>query len=130
LVIGFIDHLQILTKCNYKAFANSCTCPLTTRTKSSQFSFTYRFLVTDPDNVLCLRPYWLANVPRSSHCSNYLTRRLAAISYQPPTLLTTVSTLGRNRSWSSLYSLGTDRTENTASNSSSFAACASVAAII
>jgi hypothetical protein len=29
----------------------------------------------------------------------------------------------RNRSYSSLYSLGTDRTENTASNSSSIVAC-------
>jgi hypothetical protein len=44
-------------------------------------------------------------------------RRLAAISHQPPTLLTAVSRLSRNGSWSSLYSLGTDETEITASNS-------------
>jgi hypothetical protein len=34
-----------------------------------------------------------------------------------------------NGSWTSLYSLGTDRTENTASNSSSIVTCVSVAAI-
>jgi hypothetical protein len=37
---------------------------------------------------------------------------------QPPTLLTAVSRLSRNRSWSSLYGLGTVRTENTSPNSS------------
>jgi hypothetical protein len=37
--------------------------------------------------------------------------RLAAISHQPPTLLTAVSRVYRNGSWASLYNLGTDRTE-------------------
>jgi hypothetical protein len=37
-------------------------------------------------------------------------RRLATISHQPPTLLTAVSRLSRNGSWSSLYILGTDGT--------------------
>jgi hypothetical protein len=47
LVIGFIDHLQIVTEVS---LIN--TLQLTTaRTKSSQFIFTSRFLVTNPDNV-------------------------------------------------------------------------------
>jgi hypothetical protein len=36
-------------------------------------------------------------------------RRLAAISHQPPTLPTAISRLFHTGSWSSLYSLGTDR---------------------
>jgi hypothetical protein len=55
-------------------------------------------------------------------CSNWQTPRLAAISHQPPTLLAAVSRLSRNRSCSSLYSLGTDRIENASPNSSSIAA--------
>jgi hypothetical protein len=57
-VIGFIDHLHIVTTNNYNALANSCARLLTTaHTKSSQFVFTSRFLITDLNNVLCLRPY-------------------------------------------------------------------------
>jgi hypothetical protein len=41
--------------------------------------------------------------------------RLPVISHQPTTLPTAVSGLSRNGSWSSLCSLGTHRTENTAS---------------
>jgi hypothetical protein len=53
----------MITTNNYSALANSCTCPLTTaHTKSFQFVFTSRFMVTGSNNVLCLRPYWLANV--------------------------------------------------------------------
>jgi hypothetical protein len=58
------------------------------------------------------------------------TSRLAAISCQTPTRLTAVQGLFRNDSWPSLYSLGTDRTENIASNSSSIVACMSVAAFM
>jgi hypothetical protein len=47
-----------------------------------------------------------------------LTPRLAAISHQSPTLLTAFSRLSPNSSCSSLYSLGTDRTQNAASNTS------------
>jgi hypothetical protein len=61
--MGFIDHLQIVTTSNYSAISNSHTLQFTTaRTKSSQFAFARRFLVTDSNSVLCLRPYWLANV--------------------------------------------------------------------
>jgi hypothetical protein len=57
LVIGFIEHLQFVTTTNYSAIANSHIHQSTTaHTKSSQ-KFTSRFLVTDSDNVLCLRPY-------------------------------------------------------------------------
>jgi hypothetical protein len=52
--------------------------------------------------------------------STDLTPRLAAISHHPPTLRTTDSSLSlSNGSWPSIYSLDTDRTEKTASNSSS-----------
>jgi hypothetical protein len=52
-----------VTTSNYNALANSGTRFLTTaHTKSSQFVFTDRFLINDPNNVLCLRPYWLAKV--------------------------------------------------------------------
>jgi hypothetical protein len=63
LVIGFIARLQIVTASNYKAVANSCNHLLTTaHTKCSQFVFTSRVLVTDPNNALCLCPCWLTNV--------------------------------------------------------------------
>jgi hypothetical protein len=71
LVIGFIDRLQIVTTSNVNALASSCTRVLTTvHTKISQFVFSSRFVVTDPKNVLGLRPYWLVNVPQLTHCSN------------------------------------------------------------
>jgi hypothetical protein len=63
LEVGFIDHLQLVTTSNYNALTNSCTRLLTTaHTKTSHFVFTSRFMVTDPNNVLCLRPSWLVNV--------------------------------------------------------------------
>jgi hypothetical protein len=53
----------MVTKCNYSATANSCTRLINTaHTKSSQFVFASRFPVTDPNNVLCLRPYRLENI--------------------------------------------------------------------
>jgi hypothetical protein len=76
MVIGFTDHLDVSTS-NYTALANSCTLLLTTaHSKSSQIVFTSRFLVMDPNNVLCLRSYWLTNVHKlnklkseaKSHC--------------------------------------------------------------
>jgi hypothetical protein len=97
LVTEFTEHLQIVTTSNYSAIANSHALQFTTAyTKSSQS-------VSSPVDVFLL--------PGSR------PRRLAAISHQPPSLLTAVSRLPCNGSWFSLYSLGTDRTENTASNS-------------
>jgi hypothetical protein len=59
---AFIEHLQIVTTSNYSPIANSHTIQLTTtHTKSSQFFYS-RFLVTDPNSVLCLCPYWLLDV--------------------------------------------------------------------
>jgi hypothetical protein len=70
LVIGFVDHLRIVNTSNYNTLANSCTRLLTkAHTKSSQFVFTNRFLVTDSNNVLCIRPYWLANVSQLTKLS-------------------------------------------------------------
>jgi hypothetical protein len=58
LVIGFIDHLQIVTTSNYSAVANSHTRQFTVaHTKFSQFVLTSCFLVMDPNNVLCLCLY-------------------------------------------------------------------------
>jgi hypothetical protein len=58
LVIGFIAHLQITTTRNYSAIANLHTLQFTrVHTKFSYFVFTSRFLVTDPTNILCFRPY-------------------------------------------------------------------------
>jgi hypothetical protein len=63
LVIGFIDHLQIVTTSNYKALTNSHTLLFTTaHAKPSQFVFVSCFLVMDPNSVLSLCPYLLANV--------------------------------------------------------------------
>jgi hypothetical protein len=62
LVIGFIEHFQMVITSDYNTLANSCTRLLTrAHAKPSQFVFTNRFLITDPNNVLCLLPYWLAN---------------------------------------------------------------------
>jgi hypothetical protein len=70
----------------------------------------------------CLRPYGPATVSQLIHCTNWLTRRLAAISHQPPTLLTAVWRVSRNHSSALLHSLGTNRTENMSPNSSSIVA--------
>jgi hypothetical protein len=59
----------------------------------------------------------------TTHSFLQLTPRLATISLQPPIFLTAVSQLSRNSSCSSSYSLGTDRIEITASNSSCCIAC-------
>jgi hypothetical protein len=62
-MIGFIENLLIVTASNYNSLPNSCIRLLTTEhTKSLQLVFTSRVLVTDPNNVLSLRPYWFANV--------------------------------------------------------------------
>jgi hypothetical protein len=54
-VIGFIKHLQIVATRNYSAIANSHTLLFnTTHSKSSQFAFAIRLLVTDTNNVLLL----------------------------------------------------------------------------
>jgi hypothetical protein len=53
----------MVTTVNYSAIANAHIEQfIIARNKSSQFVLTSRFLVTDPNNVFCLRPYRLANV--------------------------------------------------------------------
>jgi hypothetical protein len=50
-VIGFTDHLQIVTTSNYDAIANLYTLQITeAHATSSQSAFTSRFLVTDLNN--------------------------------------------------------------------------------
>jgi hypothetical protein len=60
-VIGYIDNLQIVTTSNYSAVANLRTLHITRgHAKYSQCVFASRFLVTDSNFVLCLRPTgWL-----------------------------------------------------------------------
>jgi hypothetical protein len=80
-VIAFIDQLQIVTIHNYSSIANLHILQITgAHAKSSQSVFTSRFLVTDPKNVPCLRPYWLANVPQLTHCSNFPAYNMSARS--------------------------------------------------
>jgi hypothetical protein len=55
--------------------------------------------------------------------------RLVTVSQLNPTPLTALSRLHSDGCWTSLYSLGTDSTENTVTNSYSIVACVSVAAI-
>jgi hypothetical protein len=75
-VARFIEHLytQLVTISIYNSLTGLHTLKITVtaaHTKSSVF--TSRFLVTDPDSVLCLGPCRLPNIPQ-------LTPRLAAIS--------------------------------------------------
>jgi hypothetical protein len=65
------------------------------------------------------------SVSQLTHCSNWLTPRLPAISHQPLTILTAVLRPAPNRSCSLLYSLNTGLAENTFSNSSSIVAARS-----
>jgi hypothetical protein len=123
LVIGFIAYLytQLLTTSDYSAIANS----LQHARRLLSLLYLHRL---SPGNGFQRRSFLSFHVHvltgrRPSHNSLLqLTPRLAAISHQLPTLLTAVSTLSSKGSWPSLYSLGTDRKENTAS-SSSIAAC-------
>jgi hypothetical protein len=54
----------MVTISNYSAVVNSA------HTKISHFVFTSRFMVTDPNNGLCLCPSRLATVSQVTHCSN------------------------------------------------------------
>jgi hypothetical protein len=89
LVTQFIDRLQIITTRNYDAIANLYIFKSVEHKLSSRSVYISRFLVTDPNNVLCSLPYCPANVSQLAHCANSLTPRLAAISHQPPCLLFT-----------------------------------------
>jgi hypothetical protein len=74
LVIGFIDYLQSITT----SIANPDILQfITGHTKSSQFVLISRFLVTDSNNVLCLRPYWLANVYQLTKLSPMLRLKVS-----------------------------------------------------
>jgi hypothetical protein len=76
-VIGIADHLQIVTTSNSSAITKSHTLFFTEEhTKPSLFVLTSRFLVTDPNNALFLRPYRLANVSRLTELSLSLSLSL------------------------------------------------------
>jgi hypothetical protein len=63
-----------------KRILNHRGCYVYVTTALMIWQLTRRLLVTDPNNILCLRSYWLGHVSQQ-------TPRLAAISHQPPTLL-------------------------------------------
>jgi hypothetical protein len=64
LVTQFIDHLyvQLVTTSNCNSLIGLHTLKIT-ETAAVFYVFTSRFLVTDTDNVLCLGPYPLTNIP-------------------------------------------------------------------
>jgi hypothetical protein len=76
-------HNSTITACWFTHYDVHCNCS----THKVFYVLTRRFLVTDPNNVLWLCPYRLANIPQQTHFSNWLIPRLAAISHQPPSLL-------------------------------------------
>jgi hypothetical protein len=57
MVIRFIDDLQIVTTSSSSTVAKSHTQLFNTACAKS-----FQFVVTDPNSVLCLCPYWLVNV--------------------------------------------------------------------
>jgi hypothetical protein len=100
LVIGFIEHLQIVTISNYKADANSHTLQFTTAcTKSSQ----YLHQLSPGNSFLSFHVHVLTGW--------WLSHNL------PPTLLSAISRLACIHSFSTLCSLSTDRIESTSLNS-------------
>jgi hypothetical protein len=82
-LMGFIEHLWIVTASNYSAITNSHT-----------LQFTTRCLVTEP-LLPCSRPYWLTTVPQLIHCSNWLNSQagghLSPTSYSSNCSLKTLS---------------------------------------
>jgi hypothetical protein len=67
-MIAFIDHLHVAGTSNCSAIANLHSLQITRAdTATFRFVFTSRFLVTDPNKVLRLHPYWLANIPQLNH---------------------------------------------------------------
>jgi hypothetical protein len=112
LVTGFIEHIQIVTTSIYSAIANS---------------HTLWSLLQDVLSLLSL-PYLHQSLPNHGcqqcpllPCSS--SYGLATVPQLIPSLLTAISRLPCNCSWSSLYNLDTDRTENTASNIYSVIEC-------
>jgi hypothetical protein len=77
-VTRFTDHLytQLVTTSNYSVVANLHTFQtIRAHAKSSQSVLTSRFLVTDPNSVLCLLPYRLTIIPQltNSQAGSYFT---------------------------------------------------------
>jgi predicted heme/steroid binding protein len=86
---------------------------------ASDISFSHQWLTAaEPHSLTNQLIHWLTSGWRPSH-TNLLLFLLPSQDSRPFS----------NGSWPSLYSLGTDRTENIASNSSSIVACMSVTAI-
>jgi hypothetical protein len=75
MVIGVTEHLytQLVTTSNYNRLIGLHTLKITVIAAHIKYPvFSSRFLATDPNNVLCERPYRLANIAQQSHCSNCL----------------------------------------------------------
>jgi hypothetical protein len=148
LVIGFIRHVQLVPTINYNSFANSQTSQFTVaRTKSFRSSLVVtrqRLIITKiPLALLHCRLKTQLNCPHTPTPAILLTKlanppfrcRLSFLRLQ---LTGLGGSVGRSSCcWSSpaqssvqtafLYSLGTDPTENTASNISSIVVSRSVA---
>jgi hypothetical protein len=55
----------MVTVSNYNSLIGLHTLKITATAAHIVFyGFTNRFLITDPNNILCLRPYQLANIPQ------------------------------------------------------------------
>jgi hypothetical protein len=64
-------HTKLVTTSNYNAIAHLHTLQITTaHAKASQSVFTSRFLVTDPNNILCWCQYRPTNIPQLTHCQS------------------------------------------------------------
>jgi hypothetical protein len=83
LVVGFIEHLEIVTTSNYSAIANSHTLQFTTaRTKPSQSVLSLPVVawwrIQQCPLIPCSRTYRLATVPHLTHCFNCPAYNLSA----------------------------------------------------
>jgi hypothetical protein len=90
LLIGFIEHLQIVTASNYSTVADSHILQITTaRTKSFQFALSSPVVdwgrIPIISSASVLNSYLLATVPQITHCpnsrfsNNYLNSRLVLL---------------------------------------------------
>jgi hypothetical protein len=88
LVIGFIDHIQIVVTSNYNAIANLHTLQIiTAHAKPSQSASTSRFPVTDlnnGDSSASVLASLLSGEYPTAVMLFQITPRLAAIPHQPP----------------------------------------------
>jgi hypothetical protein len=120
LVNGFIKHFytQLVTRSNCSAIPNSHSAIHYSTHLTSFLSLLYLDWLSPGNSFHAVASS--ASVFTPLLTGNCLTPNSLL---QPPTLLTDISRLLSNGSWPLLYSLGTDHTQNNASDSSSVVAC-------